>query len=135
LTSAKRWVLDNRDDGVRCPCCGQFAKVYRRKLDSSMARALIVMWRNGGQDWQRTRGIDNSGNIAKLGLWGLVEADDRGTWRVTDDGVDFIMGKIEMAHRMVLYDGAVLDVDDSSYVDIHQALGDKFDYDELMGER
>ena len=32
LDEAKAWLRDQVDDGAHCPCCGQFAKVYKRRI-------------------------------------------------------------------------------------------------------
>ncbi|MCI0664793.1 MAG: hypothetical protein L0220_27335, partial [Acidobacteria bacterium] len=34
--------------GHACPCCDQFAKEYRRLINSGIARALILLYRAGG---------------------------------------------------------------------------------------
>jgi hypothetical protein len=41
LDDAKAELEAKLDEGVECPCCGQLAKRYERKLYSTMARQLI----------------------------------------------------------------------------------------------
>ena len=45
LGTAREWLRSQAKDGARCPCCRQYVKVYRRKLNSSMSRALMIMYR------------------------------------------------------------------------------------------
>jgi hypothetical protein len=45
LEEAKTALQAGLRKGVICACCGQFAKIYKRKLNSSMARTLITFYR------------------------------------------------------------------------------------------
>lgn len=45
LDQARQWLRANFEKGAKCPCCGKFAKLYKRKLNSSMAYALILLSR------------------------------------------------------------------------------------------
>lgn len=104
---AKRLVRDGRRDGVACPCCGQFCKVYRRAITSPMARWLIRLvraWEDKPKstDYVNVHDIATSagGDHAKLAHWELIqqrpkdpddtEARTSGFWRPTSRGVQFI---------------------------------------------
>ena len=43
LTEATNYLRENFDKGAKCPCCGQFVKRYKRKLNASMAYVLILI--------------------------------------------------------------------------------------------
>lgn len=148
LVEAKAWLEGKLDDGVACPCCGQFAKLYRRKLNSSMARALILFFKTYGWEEQWVHvptetGLSRlGGDWAKLALWGLIEerGDERddggkhsGWWRITHLGVRFVRNQMRIPRFVFLYDGAVMRFDPLTTVNIRDALGDHFDYRELMG--
>lgn len=137
-------------DGLRCPCCGQMAKRYRRKLNSGMASGLIAFYRQvaGLSEWvhvaKDTTLSRLGGDWAKLELWGLIESkvEDRedngphsGIWRLTEKGADFVRGQIALPAHVLIYDNQMLGYDDSERVTIRDALGKKFDYEELMGTR
>lgn len=51
LAEAQQWLAERITGGARCPCCNQYSKVYRRQINSGMARSLIAMYRAGGLDW------------------------------------------------------------------------------------
>ena len=51
LADARDELRDLVNDGHRCPCCTQFAKVYRRKIHSTTARELIGFYRAAHRDW------------------------------------------------------------------------------------
>lgn len=149
LDDAEQWVEDNREDGAECPCCGQLAKVYKRPLNVTMARGLIWLVREAGpaRGWVEVRKVGPTwllaagGEFAKLAHWELIEemphdTDDTskrtsGIWRPTLDGVGFVHGRVKAARRVHLFNNEVLNYD-SEYITIKQALGKKFDYDELM---
>ena len=141
----KEWLRARIYDGATCPCCGQFAKVYRRSITSTQARILIAMLRRNGTDWQYTAGRDNldpSGQISYLKFWGLVEEQDSvrtdggrpGWWRVTEAGADFANGFITVPKYAYVYNRKVRRID-GPQVGIRQTLGNRFNYDELMGRR
>ncbi len=143
-------------DGVVCPCCDQFCKLYRRKLNSGMARALIAIATVQNRVETQTRELDinffvetpklrfSNGEYARLRWWGLLEQrklrqDEKesgekknsGRWRLTDKGRQFVEGKIRIPRDIFIYNNVVtgFSIEDIS---IHEALGKKFNYDELM---
>ena len=64
--------------GTRCPCCGQYVKLYKRSITATMAWTLLRMYRSSLLDWVhvptllRARGR-LSGDHAKLAYWGLIQ--------------------------------------------------------------
>lgn len=152
LQEAVDEVLAGREKGIECPCCGQLAKVYRRKLNSAMAYVLVVLMRRAvthpQEKWVHVPSLLNGhgsaargGDWAKLWWWGLLQprpgrrrdgSRRTGYWRLTTDGVDFASERIEVPRYVYIYNGEALDRDDDSWIDIHDALGERFNYDELM---
>jgi hypothetical protein len=63
------------DDGARCPCCTQLAKVYARKINSGQAAGLIRFYRNVGAlrfAHLPTLGLSSlGGEFARLRFWEL----------------------------------------------------------------
>jgi hypothetical protein len=140
LEAARAWLRENIDEGVSCPCCGQLAKIYRRKLNSAMARRLIRFYRAAGARWFHSPSLARvDGDTGKLALWGLVEEEKTkrpdggrsGFWRVTEGGEDWTLRRSSVAKYALVYDGRLLGYD-GSQVTIIDALGTKFNYDELM---
>ena len=41
LGPIKNWLRANGHEGVDCPCCGQFVKFYKRRMNATLARCLI----------------------------------------------------------------------------------------------
>lgn len=145
LIEAASWLAEQlKKDGATCPCCTQLAKVYRRKINSNMARTLILGYQAAGLGWfHAPTTVADRGELAKLRFWGLVEEEKAlrpdggraGWWRVTSKGRDFILGHIELPAHVLIYNGQALRLDESGgRIGIRAALGDKFSYRELMSQ-
>jgi len=149
LEEARNWLRARVEDGAECPCCTQFAKVYKRKLTSCGARTLIRMWRDSGLEWvhvptllkTQLPDIAHQGGYATLGQhWRLIveSPDERedggrvGWWRVTELGERFVREQVTIQKYARLYDGRCMNLVGSE-ISIKDALGTKFDYNELMG--
>jgi hypothetical protein len=149
LSDAKALLRTLVDEGQRCPCCSRFAKVYKRKINSGMARALIRMYRlpQTPEEWIHLyRDVDpnrfGGTDTPILRFWGLVEENEEssslakksnGLWRLTAAGRLFVRGETTMPKYARLYDNRCLGFA-GPRISIRDALGDKFNYDELMRE-
>lgn len=151
LLEAKQMVREGRETGVPCPCCEQFCKVYKRRLSSSMARALIeivkVQEKSPGVKWLHVHKIlteqklGGSNDFALLRHWELVEEKPvdamrdtgrtSGMWRVKPLGIAFARGLVPATSHIFLYNNRLEGFSDSE-ITIQEALGKKFNYQELM---
>ena len=145
LEEARVWLRARREVGAQCPCCKQLARVYRRKLNAGMARALALLYRASHADWvHKPTILGGVGAAARdealLRYWDLLEeADERrpdggraGWWRVTDKGGQFVRGEILVPERAVVYDSRCLRLE-GRMISMRTALGNRFDLDELLG--
>lgn len=132
--------------GSVCPTCTQHAQVYRRKINSGMAISLIKMYqasRRGEFVHVPTVIGARSREEGKLAYWGLVEEElarredggRAGWWRVTDMGRLFVEGRMQLPKYALIYNGRCLSFDAAERAGIKEALGVKFNYDDLMGGR
>jgi len=139
LEEAKDWLRDRVDDGARCPCCQQFAKVYRRKINSGMARALIQCYLIGRGQYVHATEL-GSHETAQLQWWGLLEEQPAkrpdggrtGWWRITPLGEDWMRGKARVPKYVAIYDGKLMAPPHGDWWGIREAVGTKFDLDDLM---
>jgi len=124
-----------------CPCCDRFAKVYDRPLNSSMAWVLIWLWRVHGTNWvkvlteMKESNLPNAvvGDFPKLRHWYLLEKhpEEVGVYRVSEHGALFVLNKLKVRRSYLTYHKKVLSYRGPK-IGIQDALGDQFDYDELM---
>lgn len=146
LKEAKKYLSDNFKDGADCPCCGQFVKKYKRKLNASMARTLIAIYRVGGnwlhvKNHLRTLRLQNSHDWTLLKYWDLIEpciglredgSKRNGYYRITSKGKLFVESKVSVEKYVFLFDGKFLGFGKDKLINIKDALGSKFNYDGLM---
>ncbi len=125
-----------------CPCCDQTVKFYKRKLNSAMARALVTICRESPFDWFHAPTLlgEGGGDWAKVAHWGLLESSPEdstrggrtaGTHRITDAGRAFALDETTLPQYAVLYNRKLIRLEGDP-ISIRQALGDRFDYTELM---
>lgn len=131
------------DEGVTCPCCGQWAKRYKRHINADMARALILLANAAGGANMPVdiRKVDvRGGDYGKLRFWGLiapaVDPSARlgarsGMWRITTSGWAFVRNASLVMDTAVVYNDRCERLE-GRLVSIKDALGTKFDYEKLM---
>ncbi len=134
-------------DGATCPCCNQKVKLYPRQVYSAPARALINLYLfQGGYHHIRDLKVDLGGSdFSKLKYWGLIEHAPRdipilddpkkrtsGYWAITDKGEDFVENKIRIPFYCYIYNDHKYNESEETK-SIVEAIGDEFDYRELMG--
>lgn len=141
LGDARAALRAHAASGEDCPLCKQYVKVYRRKLNSNMARWLIRFHHatSGNRQWTHaTHAVwtQLGEEYSKLAHWHLIEKhpDRVGFWRETELGVAFVLNEISVESHAVVYDGECLRLDGTP-VSIVTVLGKHFDYAELMRER
>lgn len=153
VTNLHERVMAGRDEGIDCEGCDRWAKRYPRTFHSSMAQWLIELVKLYKGEFVSTkevfakikgRGSDASG-YSLLRHWGLIEpmsekgsearkAGEAGLWRPTQLGIDFVYAKAAIYEIAYIYNN-ICESFGGKQVTIHQALGKKFDYDEMMGNK
>jgi hypothetical protein len=149
LEEARNYVRENLQAGVKCPCCDQFAKVYKRKINSFMSQALILInnyfSKSDAEEWLHVPSYlvevgAKDRECAKLRYWGLIEEkeSDRGDgskhsgyYKITEVGKKFAKGLIKIPKYVYLYDGQLQDFG-GEYVTIQETLKEHFSFSELM---
>jgi hypothetical protein len=132
------------EDGIHCPVCGRYGKVYRRPLNSSQARKLIAAYRRHGDAWfnlpalladLKLPGRDESAlryfRLLEDSLEVRADGGRAGVWRVTDKGAAFVRETLKVPRYAVVRNGSVLRLEGED-VGIRDVLGAGFDLHELM---
>ncbi|AKF14478.1 hypothetical protein SEA_FLAGSTAFF_41 [Mycobacterium phage FlagStaff] len=143
LGEARDWLRERVDDGETCPCCGQFAKVYKRRITANIAAVLVRMWRTAGRDWAYLPALRSAGQDEVIARhWELiepmpdVEREDGskrvGYWRLTDVGEAFVRNQTRIPVHARIYNGRMLGYAGEATTNIVESLGHRFDYSELM---
>lgn len=158
LEAAQRYVQERMDEGVPCPCCAQFCKVYRRGMTGSQAYILVLLYHHTKTttDWiylpeflsqvSELSAAARGGDYGKLCFWGLIapkldgerraDGSDRlGFYKITERGKLFVEGKIRIPKYIYVYNQALLRWSTDATISIRDALGKKFSYEELMSPK
>jgi hypothetical protein len=144
ITESRRRLLARLDEGTICECCGQRAQRYRRKLSSSMVRALAFVYRRNGQTYfdleaelramvEASPDLPRVGDAATLRHWDLLARDDEG-YRVTPKGARFMLNLIRVPRYVFLYNNERHGFSNDS-TSASDALGDRFSLDDLLCPR
>jgi len=130
--------------GAICSCCGQNVKLYPRSISGHQAKMLCKLYRlcDGNSRYHHRSLItkDNSGDLAKMAFWGLIEEGvnedvkkkNSGNWRITERGRLFARGEIRIPRTVFIFNKLKRE-ESSNVVSIHDVWKERFDYRELMG--
>ena len=139
-------TFPDKDKGYTCPCCGLFVKRYARSLNCNMALALIVLYRNGINDFvhleklMQQKGYQRCGDASYLIHWKFLErkvenrkdgSNRNGFYKLTGLGMMFVEGKITAREKAMIFNNN-FEGFSGGEITIHQALGKRFNYEELM---
>ncbi len=138
-----------KGEGVGCHNCGKFAKARAQVVDKTMARGLILMagdlGRNGPGGWVHFPSLPaiflRSKTLSQARHWRIIEKRENpdpaipnsGWWRLTTDGMRFVLGGAFIMKTVWVYNDHVLGYEGPP-VTIRESLGRKFDYEALLHE-
>jgi len=137
LDEAVSHLKTNLDNGLSCPCCGQYARRYKRSLYRGYVHWLIWLIQEigVGKGWADVRStpphLARNGDYAKLQWWGFVESQGKRSrmWRPTQEGLAFVKGSLRAPKYAFVYDNVVEGYSTES-VSVMEALNDRgFDYE------
>ena len=148
LEEAKKFVEQEKPNGVICPCCQQYYKVWRRKPVSTAIASLINLVRKY-KVAPRFYHLDEffivkkDRTFSQLELWGLIERqvnDDAakrtsGCYRPTAKGETFVTDINYKIPKYIYTDqNKVIRIEEDLFINIIEALGLEFNYTELLEE-
>ena len=137
-----------KGDGMTCPCCNRWGKVYGYRVNSTMVRGLFWLFIAGKGDWiniqeKAPRFILRSKSLSTMKYWGLVERKPKGLsdgkrssgiWKITNDGISFIHRNLYINKKVFVFDDKVVARSDE-LVGVDDCIRNKFLYDELLVTR
>jgi hypothetical protein len=136
--------------GETCPCCTQFVKVYKRPLNSSMCKALILIYKHSvnGADFihvekmlkEESCEASVRGDFPKLRFWGFLEPMEEaredescrnGMYKITENGRLFVEEMIIAPTYVKVFNNRYMG-SSKEMTTISKAIKNKFDYKQLM---
>jgi hypothetical protein len=145
LREARERVMTERTEGIHCPCCDQYARIYKRRINKTMVRSLVALYRAGGvREYVHSPTVlgKDRGEEARLSYWNLITEDDgrredggrRGWWKVTRVGELFLDSAITVPKYALVYNGECLQITGDP-VDVSDCLGAKFSLRDLLDDQ
>jgi len=150
--NAKKQVLSlfplNKEKGYKCECCDQWVQVYRRTFNANMGIALLALYNHEDKGFVhvekllQSKGYGRCGDFSYLRHYGLIEAyvgerkdgsKRNGHYRITGRGIMFAENKLEVNKNFLIFNNKLKGFE-GELININQALGNKFNYAELMGK-
>lgn len=136
------------DKGAHCDVCNQYVRMYKKRLSSTAVLMMIRLFRleqdtqeqyHHLNDLMRGFSISGCGDFATSRFWGLVEEmpnDDpkkkaSGMWALTDSGRKFVTKQVRVKSHAKTYNAKCYGLV-GDYMDVEEALREKFNYQELM---
>lgn len=141
----KDWLMQRKGQQGNCPCCGRYAKIYKRRLNSTMAKQLIRFYHLGAaNEFVHTSKVvagTGVGDFSKMRIWGLLKpakikpkngSNTSGKWKLTADGVAFVENRRPVRQYAHIYLDELIEFsgDAVSIIDCLKSKG--FNYHELM---
>lgn len=136
--------------GQMCPCCTQWAQMYKYSFHGTMASALVHIYiatKNGIVDDEGYLHVENylvslgekPSKHGKLRYWGLIEQKNNGDsskkhsgeWRLTQKGLDFVEGRISVPRCAWLFNSQCYGFEGEE-VFIDNISSKKFNYTKMM---
>ena len=116
LSEVWAWFRKRLDSGTKCPCCGRFAKNYRRTLTAKMAHGLTRIEETHPKGWFDAKSLFKRSSARDWSVtkhWGLVKAKPgkAGIWKLTKLGRQFVRGKVEVHRRATVFNDKCLGLD------------------------
>jgi hypothetical protein len=131
--------------GTECRACHRLAKLNKKKLSGKMLQGLIILYNRNlkaPREYHKVLSIKDTlivADLPKLRNWGMIDrpfnTDSKkktpGTWRITQVGIDFVLGKTQAKEAMYTYNNEVIRWSEEM-VYIHEAINNTFDYQEVL---
>lgn len=150
VLKSELFTPSNLKEGTKCRVCNQNVKMYKKSIDSEMAKYLIEIYKQDKKTpnkiWFHVEGdlgvtLKVGGSWAKLRFWELIEEKPKdpenkakrtsGLWRITDKGKRFVLLQDSVKKYVKLYNQTFYGFEGEDS-DIREALGEKFNYSNLM---
>ncbi len=97
-----------------------------------LARLVRVCAAEGGRHVHYSKTGVHARDYPWLAPWGLAETEDRGMWRPTVKGLEFIAGKIRVPKYRFFFDSDSYRDPESELVDVHEIWRDKTAWEDVV---
>lgn len=107
----------------KCPCCGKLLRSYCKSLDQRLVQLFYEIMDSAKNGVFNPRGVfkddhQKINDFQKLGYWNFIERTKRnGLWSITNRGIRFVTGKIQVPKRVWVFNNKVV-LEEDELVDV-----------------
>jgi hypothetical protein len=101
--------------GRKCPLCGKLSVWRPKYLDKRLIDELMKIYNDCKERKDRgftARGMFGDSNerldMQKLHYWDFIESSKSGWWKITNKGIDFAKGKIQVLEKIYISNNEVV---------------------------
>jgi len=145
LQQCKEFLGLFKSNGCKCPCCGSYIKVWRKKPISTAIVAFIKLcnlYKNDPKFYHLDdfNVIQKDRNFNQLTLWGIVEPNTDnetekrafGEYKPTKLGLQWYSGEVKIPKYVYTQNNVLKYKDTENFITLQDAVSSKFKYDQLM---
>lgn len=131
-------LIGANDHKSECPTCHQQTQLRKLTLSKAFIAPLKVAVEKGGtftsKDVLDSLGNTAYANFTALKHWEFIEEVDSATWRITQLGKEFVVGKVEVPQILWVYNDKARFVNEDMYGEI-VSVHDLIERKEMSRER
>ena len=110
----------------KCPICKRTVRWYTKTLDKRLVAILgeVMCYTGGGFESFKIKSVfyDDHHKIndcQKLHYWNFIKRNPKSlTWKITRHAIDFMEGKIQVPHRLWVFNNEVMEEEDMNMTHI-----------------
>lgn len=139
------WLFDHARAGTSCPACTRRVKIDAYRIEKGWIDVLAQVDADPDEWVHLQKYRTASRKEAMLRHWGLLEREEghhrddgnprTGYYRITDRGRRFLRGQLQVPRRILTGLGVTRYEHADDLIDVHEAYGHRFHYDEFMRGR
>lgn len=144
----KAELREQLEKGAHCEICTQYVRMYKKILSSTAVLLMIKLYKleeatgekyHHLNDLMKGYSISGCGDFATTRFWGLVEEMPNtdptkkasGMWSLTENGKKFVKKEARVKSHARIFNARCYGLV-GDFVDVKEALREKFNYQELM---
>lgn len=142
LRDVVQWLEDNARAGVDCPACSRRVKIDAYRIEKGWIDVLAKVIADPDEWVHLQKYKTASRKESMLRHWGLLEREEgahredgnprTGYYRATQRARQFLLGSLRVPRRILTFNDLTWYEDENDLIDVHEAYGHLFNFDEFM---
>lgn len=118
LKDVKGYLAENAAEGVICPACSGYVKIYTRPINYGMIDFLVRLYEthltkgfnvyiHPSEVLKKIESSTHSRDYSMLRHWGLIAKQGEG-WKITEKGRSFVKGESMVQKNAIIYNNKLI---------------------------